>query len=82
MKSKAFHRRKKKGSKYVTFHHAKKSFFKGVLSTKDILLAYDLGRKIGEGNCGIVYEVIKKNYSKLAFAMKKIPLEKGYEHYV
>ena len=74
--------KKKKGSKYVAFHDAKKSFFKGLLSTKDVCLAYDLGRTIGEGKCGIVKEVIKKNYNKLSFAMKNVPLEKGYEHYV
>jgi hypothetical protein len=82
-KMKVLNKRKKKGNnKFVSFHDAKKSFFEGLLSTKDVCLAYDLGRTIGEGKCGIVKEVVKKTYNKLSFAMKNIPLEKGYEHYV
>ena len=54
----------------------------GILKTKEVSQTYNIGDNFGSGKYGIIKLVEKKNYNKIRFAMKTIPLEPGYEDYV
>ena len=54
----------------------------GILKTKEISRLFNIGDSFGSGKYGIIKLVEKKNYNKIRFAMKTIPLEPGYEDYV
>ena len=54
----------------------------GILRTKEVSRMFNIGDGFGSGKYGIIKLVEKKNYSKIRFAMKTIPLEPGYEDYV
>ena len=54
----------------------------GILKTKEIHKLFNIGDSFGSGRYGIIKLVEKKNYNKIRFAMKTIPLEPGFEDYV
>ena len=54
----------------------------GILRTKEVSRMFNIGDSFGSGKYGIIKLVEKKNYNKIRFAMKTIPLEPGYEDYV
>ena len=54
----------------------------GILRTKEVSRLFNIGDSFGSGKYGIIKLVEKKNYNKIRFAMKTIPLEPGYEDYV
>ena len=55
---------------------------KGILKTKEVAKLFKIGDSFGSGRYGILKLVEKRNYDKIRFAMKTIPLEPGYEDYV
>lgn len=64
------------------YDHGLLGRIKGILKTKEVHRLFNFGDSFGSGKYGIIKLVEKRNYSKIRFAMKTIPLERGYEDYV